>query len=143
MRMISSLNTRRLFFTPFFTPFFEGLFVFLPVLDPDAHTLFDLPESTGTPERRLLLAILERALLDYVGNDAEQVQAATEWLFSVESTVNDDFTFPWICQQLDLDIIGTRGLIKAMPKRGKHRIAPWYLGKDQLPKIKIYGDRSA
>jgi hypothetical protein len=38
---------------------------FLSDLDRDFYNVFGAPNMTGSPERRLLLAILERAILDY------------------------------------------------------------------------------
>ena len=103
--------------------------MFLPAIDDEASDLFDYPQLTGTPERRLLLAILERAMLDYVGNDSAEVSAAESWLFASDCSACDEFTFPWLCQQLDLDQTHISKLIRSMPRRGKQRIAPWYFAK--------------
>lgn len=109
---------------------------FCPVIDPEANNLIDVPQLTGTPERRLLLAILERAILDYVGNDEQEVAAAESWLFDdLENLAHepyDDFTFPWVCQQLDLDMFEIAATIKRMPRRGKHRVAPWYFARGEF-----------
>ena len=106
-----------------------------PAIDEEAVSLFDRPNMTGTPERRLLLAILERALLDYVGNDEREYDEATEWIFSAEPVESpSDFSFPWICSQLDLDLESVRNKIRQMPRRGASRIAPWYLTKGYLAK---------
>jgi hypothetical protein len=101
------------------------------MIDKDAFVLFDTPNLTGTPERRLLLAVLERAILDFVGNDEKEMDQAKEWLFGdLEFGPSDptatEFSFPWLCQQLDLDIENITEKIKAMPKRGTNRVAPWY-----------------
>jgi hypothetical protein len=88
---------------------------------------------TGTPERRLLLAILERAILDYVGNDAREVQEAQEWLFEDgDNGRNPQFSFAWLCEQLDLDPDKITRHIKSMPRRGTRKIAPWYFAKESL-----------
>lgn len=102
-----------------------------PAIDADAFNLIDAPNLTGTPERRLLLAILERALLDYVGNDNKEYQEAEEWIFSPDDKEGEhgQFSFGWICEELDLDITDIRGKIRLMPRRGANRIAPWYLTK--------------
>ena len=88
------------------------------------------PSIQGTPERNLLMSMLERAILDYVGNDEKDVAGAEEWLFQVK---NDDeltpFTFNWTCKELDLDPKFVSDTIKAMPRRGKNRVAPWYFTK--------------
>ena len=101
-----------------------------PAIDDEASNIFDRPNMTGTPERRLLLAILERALLDYVGNDQKEYEEATDWIFeslALETAI--EFSFPWVCDQLDLDVGDIRSKIKQMPRRGASRIAPWYLTK--------------
>lgn len=96
----------------------------------DEFGLFDRPNMTGTPERRLLLAILERALLDYVGNDDREAEEAQDWIFGdFGPTPHPQFSFPWICEQLDLDMDRTLNKIKQMEKRGASRLAPWYLTK--------------
>lgn len=106
--------------------------MFTPVIDEEAYTLFDFPQTTGTPERRLLLAILERAILDFVGNDGLEVTAAEEWIFGDdEGDKNAPFSFPWVCQQLDLDSRSTAQYIRQMPRRGNSRIAPWYVMKQK------------
>lgn len=106
--------------------------MYLPAIDPEALAQFESSQTIGTPERRLLLAILERAILDYVGNDPEEVQASESWLFCKDSSISDQFTFPWICLYLDLDPVKTLKLIRQMPRRGKQRIAPWYFAREQI-----------
>lgn len=101
-----------------------------PSIDDDAVSLFDIPNQTGTPERRLLAAILERAILDYVGNDEREMQDAHDWIFvDIDNPHADEFSFPWLCRELDLDVKFIAEKIKAMPKRGSNRIAPWYFSK--------------
>jgi hypothetical protein len=107
-----------------------------PVIDRDAFNLFETPNLTGTPERRLLLAILERAILDYVGNDQREADQSSTWLFGdmTEEIIaglvpGGEFSFPWLCDQLDLDFIKIAEKIRQMPKRGKSRLAPWHLNK--------------
>ena len=51
------------------------------LLDVDANETFGEPNLTGTPERNLLLAILERAILDFVGNNEKEVSLAEDWIF--------------------------------------------------------------
>lgn len=95
-------------------------------IDNDAHGIFDAPNPTGTPERNLLLAMLERAILDFVGNDQLEIESAEEWLFENEGELLRPFTFRWVCHQLDLDSDQVQSRIKSMPKRGNRKIAPWY-----------------
>jgi hypothetical protein len=106
-----------------------------PAIDDEGMNIFDIPNRTGTPERRLLLAILERALLDYVGNDEREYNEACEWIFEdVASETAGEFSFSWICSQLDLDISDIKAKIKLMPRRGESRVAPWYMTKGYLTK---------
>jgi hypothetical protein len=106
---------------------------FLSDLDRDYQQIFGVPNMTGTPERRLLLAILERAILDYVGNDPREVQEAEDWLFnSPDSGPRSQFSFHWLCEQLDLDAQKISKKIRAMPRRGNRKIAPWYFAKESL-----------
>jgi hypothetical protein len=102
----------------------------IPFIDDDAATLFDTPNMTGTPERRLLLAVLERAVLDYVGNDEREMEAAEAWLFEdLNNQQSGEFSFTWICRELDLDVKKIAQKISEMPKRGSRRVAPWYFLK--------------
>ncbi|MDC0357739.1 hypothetical protein OAO01_02910 [Oligoflexia bacterium] len=99
-------------------------------IDWDTSEMLGIPNHTGTPERNLLMAILERAILDYVGNEQREVEEAKGWLFNdLHDSAFTEFSFPWICQQLDLDLGSIVGKIKAMPKRGARRVAPWYFAK--------------
>lgn len=97
--------------------------------DPLSY-LSEAPNETGSPERMLLLAILERAILDFVGNDVKEAECASEWLLSNEDFDNNEpFTFAWVCRELDLSPKMVSDTIKAMPKRGSNRIAPWYFAR--------------
>ncbi len=95
-------------------------------------------DTTGqsTPERRLLAAILERALLDLVGNETRERNMSQEWIFEVDEAESDEgtyepYTFAWVCRELDLDVRRTRDLIAKMPRRGQARVAPWHLARQQ------------
>jgi hypothetical protein len=116
----------------------------IPAIDNDAFNLFEIPNLTGTPERRLLLAILERAVLDYVGNDPREAVEAEEWIFKdsdyrpehAGGHARSEFSFSWVCDHLDLDRQKIASKIREMPKRGKNRIAPWHLIKHDPAKLK-------
>lgn len=100
--------------------------------DVDVLEVFGGNTQRGTPERNLLMAVLERAILDFVGNDQKEASHAEEWLFGNEAQdkLQAPFSFSWICQQLDLDETFISRTVKAMPKRGKRRVAPWYFMKE-------------
>jgi hypothetical protein len=101
-----------------------------PSIDGDATSLFDVPNETGTPERRLLLAVLERAILDYVGNDEKEIAEADDWIFDSDPINKSVFSFGWLCQELDLDEEVIAEKIRSMPRRGNRRVAPWYFAKE-------------
>jgi hypothetical protein len=99
------------------------------LIDGDTVGLFGLPNETGSPERRLLLAILERAILDFVGNDEKEREIAQIWLFedySNNSDVEVPITVSEICEALDLDCTKVRNRVRKMPRRGDKKVAPWY-----------------
>lgn len=101
-----------------------------PGIDREYYQVIGLPNMTGSPERRLLLAILERAILDYVGNDQREVEEAEAWLFGeLDDPTLDQFSFSWVCEQLDLDMYKIAGKIRSMPRRGNRKVAPWYFTK--------------
>ena len=105
---------------------------FFPGVDGEFDQIVGQPNMTGTPERRLLLAILERAILDFVGNDERELEQAQEWLFSPKKNAKvEQFSFEWVCEQLDLDPKRIAEKIRAMPRRGSRKVAPWYFTKQQ------------
>ena len=54
------------------------------------------------PEKRLLAAVLQRAITDYVSGDGELREGAQIWLFDDEPT-DAPLTFGFVCEALDLD----------------------------------------
>lgn len=103
------------------------------MVDIDADEIFGPVNLTGTPERNLLMAVLVRAILDYVGNEEKEVETATEWLFDDLESAQPytPYSFSWICEQLDLDREQVAAKVRAMPKRGSRRVAPWYFSKEE------------
>lgn len=55
------------------------------------------------PERRLLAAVLQRAITDYLTGDGDLQKSAEDWLFENEelSSNGDTFGFSFICEALD------------------------------------------
>lgn len=111
-------------------------------IDVEAAEFVDAPNERGTPERNLLMAVLERAILDFVGNDQKEIDDAEEWFFdgleggTYDSNSLNEFSFPWLCQQLDLDPVYVAETVKNMPKRGHRRVAPWYFMKREEEGLK-------
>lgn len=63
------------------------------------------------PERRLLAAVLQRAITDYVSGDGEMQDSARDWLYSGEENP-DTFGFSYICEALDFHKEELRKAIK-------------------------------
>ena len=106
-------------------------------MDTEAYNLYEAPNQTGTPERNLLMAVIERAILDLVGNEAKEAEQAADWLFG---DLNGEkpytiFSFPWVCEVLELDRFQIANKIRQMPKRGTRRVAPWYFNKDNMSEV--------
>lgn len=89
------------------------------------------PNHTGSPERNLMMAVLERAILDFVGNNPADIKSAETWIFAENEEPQQEFSFTWVCSELDIDPKRIAEAIKAMPKRGNNRVAPWYFSKQQ------------
>lgn len=102
----------------------------VPAMDEEASGLFHFPNLTGTAERNLLMAVLERAIRDFVGNSTEEAEAARAWLFEIPEGEGAPFSFGWVCHQLDLQPVRVLAKVASMPKRGAHRTAPWYFMKE-------------
>jgi hypothetical protein len=56
----------------------------------------------AVPERGLLIAILDRAVLDYFETPPGDSSDAEEWLFG-DSDPTELFSFQWVCDLLKLD----------------------------------------
>ena len=62
------------------------------------------------PEKRLLAAVLQRAVTDFLSGEAELADGARSWIFDEEIT-DAPLSFAFICEALDLD---PQGLKKAI-----------------------------
>lgn len=73
----------------------------------------------SVPEKRLLAAVLQRAVADYIGGESELKLDAYSWLMDDENTSSDDdcedppLTFKFICEALDLDSDNLRRAIRS------------------------------
>ena len=61
-----------------------------------------IPRSNGgiNPERRLLAAILQRAITDFLTGEGELQVSARDWLYGADDP-NEAFGFAYICEALD------------------------------------------
>jgi len=65
------------------------------------------------PEKKLLAAVLQRAITDYVSAEGDLKESARIWLFE-DDLPDCPLTFSFICEALDLDM---RTLRKAVNKQ--------------------------
>ena len=61
-----------------------------------------VPRNSGglNPERRLLAAVLQRAITDFLTGEGELRESAREWIFGSDDP-NEAFGFSFICEALD------------------------------------------
>jgi hypothetical protein len=80
----------------------------------------DVP-SAGSyiPEKRLLAAVLQRAITDFLSGDGEVEDGATSWILE-EDQSDSPLTFSFICEALDLDPEGLRKAIISQKKQLKN-----------------------
>ena len=72
----------------------------------------DTPTAgNSVPEKRLLAAVLQRAITDYLGGEGELREGARSWLMDDEPT-DAPLTFRFICEALDLDVGSLRVAIQ-------------------------------
>lgn len=71
----------------------------------------DIPShGPYVPEKRLLAAVLQRAVTDFIGGEGEIKEGARAWLMEDEPS-DAPLTFKFICEALDLDVAGLRKAI--------------------------------
>lgn len=63
------------------------------------------------PEKKLLAAVLQRAITDFVSGEGDIKESARIWLFE-EDMPDCPLTFSFICEALDLDCGMLRSAIK-------------------------------
>lgn len=83
----------------------------------------DTPDDTGhVPEKKLLAAVLQRAVTDYVSGEGDLKETARRWLFLNEPS-DSPLKFLFICEALDLDVDSLRAAIvhqeEVFSKEGK------------------------
>lgn len=73
----------------------------------------DTTNNSGfVPEKRLLVAVLQRAVTDYVTGDMEMKKEALEWIMDETFECEErPLTFRYICEALEFDIAGLRKAI--------------------------------
>lgn len=72
----------------------------------------DIPAAGSfVPEKRLLAAVLQRAITDFLTGEGELREGAQIWLMDDEPT-DAPLTFKFICEALDLDALSLRKAIR-------------------------------
>ena len=66
--------------------------------------------GNSVPEKRLLAAVLQRAVTDFVSGEGELREGARIWLFDDEPT-DAPLCFRFICEALDMDVDSLRNAI--------------------------------
>jgi hypothetical protein len=66
-----------------------------------------------TPEQELLLATLDRAVLDYYGSELRALGEAGDWLFG-KSDPAIAFSFEWTCAYLEAEPAALRDRIRQL-----------------------------
>jgi hypothetical protein len=63
--------------------------------------------SVMLPEKRLLAAVLQRAITDYLSGDQDVQEDSAQWLLDDEPS-GSPLTFEFVCEALDIDPAGLR-----------------------------------
>ena len=83
----------------------------------------DIPSAgTYVPEKRLLAAVLQRAITDFVSGEGEMKEGARLWLLD-DAPTDAPLTFHFICEALDLDVNSLRHAIILQAENASHLIA--------------------
>lgn len=78
----------------------------------------DVPASGSVvPEKRLLAAVLQRAITDFIGADGEVKDGARQWLLE-DGPSDSPLSFLFICEALDLDHESLRKAILLQQEQG-------------------------
>ncbi len=77
----------------------------------------EIPNASGhVPEKRLLAAVLQRAISDFIGSEGELRDGALAWIMEDEAS-DAPLTFKFICEALDLDPASLRSAILSSAER--------------------------
>ena len=71
------------------------------LIEQNSYLFVDMTEQMKTPEKRLLFAMCERAVRDFLSTDKDESENARAWLEDNEGA--NPFSFPWICECLDIN----------------------------------------
>ena len=77
-------------------------------------------QSTYIPEKRLLAAVLQRAITDFLSGDRELAEGARVWLLEEDEDGEAPLSFSFVCEALDLD---PESLRQAIFSQGKSDVS--------------------
>lgn len=85
----------------------------------------NVPRNSGSlnPERRLLAAVLQRAITDFLTGDGELRESAREWIFGPDDHT-ETFGFAFICEALDFHREELRKAIQRQSQNASFPKAP-------------------
>lgn len=75
---------------------------------------------TQVPEKRLLAAVLQRAITDFLGCEGDLKESAEAWLYHDEPE-DAPLTFRFICEALDLDMGNLRNALFQQSQMGEDK----------------------
>ena len=91
-----------------------------------APELFSPPDDKLTPEKRLLLAVLEQAIRDVLDRDKPYGKQAARWFFEDwGGDYNLPFSLSWICRHLDVDMHLVQQRVQEFIEQGIPREMAW------------------
>jgi hypothetical protein len=92
------------------------------VIDEDFLSRTQARSWMETPEQRLLFAILERAVRDFLGNRQQDLISARDWLFELgDDLQKSPFSFDWVCEELGIDVGQFRSRLMRAEASVRHR----------------------
>lgn len=78
----------------------------------------DIPANARiSGERRLVSAILRRAILDFLGDSKDLISESEIWIF--KGTEEREYSFNWICETLGIDSTGLKSKLRELRDSGE------------------------
>lgn len=90
--------------------------------------------SNRMPEHNLLIALLNRALLDYLGSGKEEHDLAAGWLYA-EEDAEEAFSYRWVCAHLGIEPDFLLGGVEMMREESNGRVKRWYLQRGKSEQL--------
>ena len=99
----------------------------ISIIDSDVYSGLD---NCSSPEKRLLLAVLEQGIRDFLDKGKPHSNQAKWWLFDdKDADFHNPFTCAWICKELDIDINLLRERVLFFSENGVPQEIVWIFKK--------------